>query len=84
MGQQGRRGPRLLGDKADVKLLAFTMPIVVITAIKAAAKANYESPSAFCRRVIVERLRADGVIPPVRVDMEASGNGEPRREGTPD
>lgn len=73
MGQQGRRGPRLLGEKDNTKQLVITMPLDVIAGIKAAAKANYESPSAYTRRVIIERLRADGILPAVRVGTENSG-----------
>jgi hypothetical protein len=61
----GKRGPRLLGDKGDVRLLAMKLPANLLTAIQAAATANYEAVPAYVRRVLIERLRADGVLPPV-------------------
>jgi len=58
----GRRGPQLMPDWHPI---AVKLPREVHDAMKAAASANYEAPSAWVRRVIVERLRHDGVLPAV-------------------
>jgi len=65
MGRQGRRGPKLIPGK----LITTKLPLVVDDALHAAAAANYESPAAYLRRIVVERLRADGLLPPVAVPV---------------
>jgi hypothetical protein len=59
--QVSRRGPKVLGD--DTTTAAFKCPKIVSDAINRAAAANFESPANYIRRVVVERLRAEGQLP---------------------
>lgn len=56
-----RRGRKALGEKTT--MVNFKAPVDLAAAIRKAAIANYESDAAYCRRVIVERLRVEGVLP---------------------
>ena len=58
-----KRGrPRLVKAK-QTTLLSFSAPPPVAEAVRRASESNYESPTAFIRRVVIERLRADGLLP---------------------
>lgn len=61
----GRRGRPVLGEADQTALLACRVPKTVADAVQRVAAANYESPAAYVRRVLVERLRAEGVLPQV-------------------
>lgn len=58
-----RRGPKTLGD--DSIMIAFKAPRSVATAQQKGAAANFESPASYARRALVEKLRADGLLPPL-------------------
>ena len=45
--------------------LSTMVPGEVYDAVLRAANASYEGPSVWARRIVIERLRADGLLPPI-------------------
>ena len=66
----GRRGRRTLGPEEQTVAVGAKVPQVVAAALKAAAVGNYESDASYIRRILIERLRADGLLPPVALFKE--------------
>lgn len=59
--------PSTLGPRAEQIQIVIKIPKAVGAAIRAAAEANFETQPSYLRRVVVERLRADGVLSKVSV-----------------
>jgi len=58
-----KRGAKGFGEGSTI--VTFVAPRDVADAIQAIAQANYESPAAFVRRIVVERLRSEGALPKI-------------------
>ena len=58
-----KRGAKGFGEGSTT--VVFTAPKEVVNAINAVAQSNYESPAAFVRRIVVERLRSECVLPKI-------------------
>ena len=64
---RGKGNPSTLGPVSEQVTVAVKVPKAVGDAIRAAAAANFETMPSYLRRVVVERLRADGVLSKVEV-----------------
>lgn len=56
--------------KLGGKTLSIKLPTDVMAALATAGFANYELPSAYARRAIVEKLRAEGFLSPAKLDAD--------------